>query len=375
MSLRIRRWLSACLFTAWAAAALAQEQICVRCHGSVELLSDFAPQRAASLHIEGVGGPHADFECGDCHDGFDIFPHESTSETWHCSNCHDDVATIISQSPHAALDGNSCTSCHGIHDVRAPGGEAFDSNCTACHQGRALAPGDVHLDLISCVDCHGSHDIRSHRDGEGRVTGLSEAERCGSCHDGPFADWIAGDIHHTRLLESGVGSPRPQTGATIQEPSPPSCSSCHGGHGVRAVATAEFARASSERCIACHADFGRRSADTYHTRAVRLGRPDAASCTDCHGAHGILPAEDPDSQVHPDRVLATCQQCHERATSLFASYDAHPVPTDRDRNPALFYSFLFMNVLLVGVLGVFSLHTLIWWIRIRIDQRREGGEG
>ena len=39
-------------------------------------------------------------------------------------------------------------------------------------------------------------------------------------------------------------------------------------------------------------------------------------------------------------------------------------------NAPLFYSFVFMNALLVGVLGVFGLHTALWWARLLIDRRK-----
>ncbi len=74
--------------------------------------------------------------------------------------------------------------------------------------------------------------------------------------------------------------------------------------------------------------------------------------------------------VSDARLVETCGTCHEHARPAFVQYDSHPDPLNRERNPWLYYSFLFMNTLLVGVLGVFGLHTLFWWVRLEIDKRR-----
>ena len=42
--------------------------------------------------------------------------------------------------------------------------------------------------------------------------------------------------------------------------------------------------------------------------------------------------------------------------------------TNRKLNPALYYIRLFMNLLLVGVLTFFLLHTILWLIRSRLEQ-------
>ena len=96
----------------------------------------------------------------------------------------------------------------------------------------------------------------------------------------------------------------------------------------------------------------------------------AATCSDCHGAHGIEPASVPTSRVAEANLVETCGDCHPKARPAFVQYDAHPDPMDRDRNPVLFYSFWFMNSLLIGTLTVFGLHTILWWIRATIDRRR-----
>jgi hypothetical protein len=125
-----------------------------------------------------------------------------------------------------------------------------------------------------------------------------------------------------------------------------------------------------DRCASCHAEATRTANNTYHMKARALGSSIVAGCSSCHGSHEIHPASDERSSIAPAKLLATCQKCHEHATARFAEYQPHPDPTDRAKNPALFFSFWFMNALLVGVLGVFLLHTAAWWLRLWLDHRR-----
>ena len=57
------------------------------------------------------------------------------------------------------------------------------------------------------------------------------------------------------------------------------------------------------------------------------------------------------------------------------SYDSHADPLNPDRNKPLFFSFVFMNTLLFGVLIVFGLHTFLWWVRILLDRRKATAAG
>ena len=63
-------------------------------------------------------------------------------------------------------------------------------------------------------------------------------------------------------------------------------------------------------CSACHQD----AADVYdkgiHGKDRVAGNKDVASCADCHGAHDILPASDPESRINPINVTQICERCH-----------------------------------------------------------------
>jgi cytochrome b subunit of formate dehydrogenase len=56
---------------------------------------------------------------------------------------------------------------------------------------------------------------------------------------------------------------------------------------------------------------------SVHGRAVENGSQSAAVCTDCHGAHDILPANDARSLINKFNVPATCGRCHSQVQSAY----------------------------------------------------------
>jgi hypothetical protein len=57
--------------------------------------------------------------------------------------------------------------------------------------------------------------------------------------------------------------------------------------------------------------------DSVHGRAVEKGSKKAAVCTDCHGAHEILPASDAKSPISKASVPGTCGKCHTEIENTF----------------------------------------------------------
>ena len=77
--------------------------------------------------------------------------------------------------------------------------------------------------------------------------------------------------------------------------------------------------------------------------------------------------------------METCRQFHADANENIVNYDPHANKKDRERNPALYWTYRFMQVLLAGVFLFFGAHTLLWFPRsfkARRERRRHGrGEG
>ena len=115
------------------------------------------------------------------------------------------------------------------------------------------------------------------------------------------------------------------------------CISCHGGDDrtvVQAVAHGGGFRGRPARkdipslCASCHSNQARMRAynlpvDQYamyqtsgHGRRLAQGDTRVAVCSDCHGAHDILPPSDPASRVFTTNIHRTCGTCHGDTTLM-----------------------------------------------------------
>jgi predicted CXXCH cytochrome family protein len=115
------------------------------------------------------------------------------------------------------------------------------------------------------------------------------------------------------------------------------CVSCHGGDDRSLEASVAHGRGWRGRiphrdipalCASCHADEARMRAynlpvDQYalyqtsgHGQRLAQGDARVAVCSDCHGAHEILPPSDPASSIYVLNVPRTCGRCHGDAALL-----------------------------------------------------------
>jgi predicted CXXCH cytochrome family protein len=118
------------------------------------------------------------------------------------------------------------------------------------------------------------------------------------------------------------------------------CDSCHGkaaGGDYRSIARTEIA----PLCSRCHSDAAymrqfrpQLRVDQYaqyltstHGKRMSSGETRVATCSDCHGGHGIRPVQDARSPVAPQRVATTCARCHSDTVrmSAFGHRDNPPV--------------------------------------------------
>lgn len=357
---------------------------CQRCHGELELIRQYVASldeaRAMLVPPDMLAASgHTGMSCRDCHSGFAQFPHEGRGTTLNCEACHEDVgADWLSGSHGPGVEnggGVACSECHGVHDVvpvdSLDSGRALiamSETCVSCHETQRLPVEAHHQDHAGCYDCHDPHGTTPPDEPESWMAPLQQPEVCGACHDSVATVWEGGI--HARML---------RTGTWEGDESPPSCTACHGAHPVLGADDRGIADIAVERCAACHEKATATYRGTYHGKATRLGSAAAATCAECHGAHEMLPAAEPASRVHEANLVSTCSECHEHARAAFVEYDSHPEPMNRERNPYIFYSFWFMNTLLIGTLTIFGIHTLLWWVRIMIDRRKAeaqmGGSG
>jgi nitrate/TMAO reductase-like tetraheme cytochrome c subunit len=127
------------------------------------------------------------------------------------------------------------------------------------------------------------------------------------------------------------------------------CASCHGGDPTKdddqAMSKAAGFRGKIKRsqvpelCASCHSDAAymhkfnpslrtdqlAQYKTSVHGQRLAKGDEQVAVCTDCHSVHGILPASDARSSVHPLNVATTCSHCHSDAQRM----KPYSIPTDQ----------------------------------------------
>ena len=114
--------------------------------------------------------------------------------------------------------------------------------------------------------------------------------------------------------------------------------------------------------------YARRSCESCHEEQTNKLHTLRANntCRQCHGAGPIAASAHYFSLMNPLRRHAyVCAKCHEGAGASFATYVVHaPVPSEhRHSVPALYWANVLMYALIVGVMAVFLVHGVGWWIR------------
>jgi cytochrome b subunit of formate dehydrogenase len=88
------------------------------------------------------------------------------------------------------------------------------------------------------------------------------------------------------------------------------CSSCHRKAPAGASSGTPAESLGKAECTPCHDAQAQAYAKSVHGVAIDAGNQQAARCTNCHGAHEIRKAGDPDSWVFKLRLPITCGRCH-----------------------------------------------------------------
>ena len=120
------------------------------------------------------------------------------------------------------------------------------------------------------------------------------------------------------------------------------CTSCHAGSADAAARSTDAAiprTAIAPLCAKCHSDAAyMRQFDpqvridqfsqyltSAHGKSMAKGETRVATCSDCHGAHGIARVRDSRSRVAPLNVANTCATCHADTTRMAAfGHEATP---------------------------------------------------
>jgi len=340
---------------------------CLACHATHATAlevpgSDGEPRKLLAITTEKYDrGVHGSMQCVACHSGIGVVPEAGHGHT---------------AEPPAALKSASCADCHqrlwetaraGQIDAGKPRLGTSMANLDAYRESFHARPSkdDPTKPLATCDDCHDTHTFRVPDKGapgfdEWR---LSIPAMCGkTCHTDSL-DEYAESIHGHQVLEKHDAK------AAV-------CSDCHSAHNIGNTSADEVKLAITASCGSCHEDKYKSYKATYHGQINTLGYAYTAKCFDCHGSHGILPEDDPDSKVHPANRMDTCKECHSGKKDLalapagFASFEPHATTDDFDRYPQTWIAYQMMVGLLLGTFGFFWLHTAMWFYREYQDRKK-----
>ncbi len=299
-----------------------------------------------SIHGEGLlkKGLVVAANCASCHTAHNILPHTDPSSSIArrniartCTKCHGQIELVHRKVIRGELWEKeahvlpACVDCHQPHKVRKvfyTQGMA-DSDCLKCHEKtdlKAKSGESMFVDekehqssrhaRVACAQCHSGVNVSKVRPCEG----MTAVVDCGACHTAVAQQYALS--RHGKLLIKG-------------DANAPSCKECHGTHGILGrlqSASDTFPTNVPRLCARCHRE-GQKAAvryrgpqhqiiesytDSIHGKGLlKSGLTVTATCTNCHTAHGVLPAVDPLSSVNRANVPTTCGRCHHGIQELF----------------------------------------------------------
>ena len=347
---------------------------------------------------------HEDLECLDCHTNMDMVPHEESDfyvGCEGCRNCHDDASDEYEAHGRMAVgecsDMPQCMDCHGDHDILPSDVKLskthpinLPNTCGFCHENLDMIkkyemiydhPVDVYEHSVhgmaakggiyvaaTCNDCHSTegtaHKILSPGHPESSINKYNIASTCGECHKGVEQDYREGI--HGKLVERG-------------QMDAPTCTGCHGEHGIISPSDPRSpvspVLVAEHTCSPCHESAslnekyglatGRLTTfiDSYHGLKSKAGDSKVANCASCHGAHRILPSDDPSSTVNSANLKQTCGDCHPGISESMATTPIHGVGEEGMHTTAADIVAQIYILAIIVIIGAMVLHWLIDIIR------------
>ena len=360
---------------------------CLSCHSNPNLKGTGSGQ-SKPLYVsadELAHSRHSRIACVQCHTGgtpSDVRACDTIKDKVDCSICHDKEVDQYRESTHGTLaaqgspDAPLCEDCHSPHGTLGKLNSAdptYSRNvpalCAKCHQeghkaavrysgkqshivdhyresihGQGLLQAGLTV-TANCADCHTPHHELPSRDPRSSVNRANIAETCAQCHRGIYELFTA-SVHSPNVTHSGKPLPV--------------CDDCHSAHSIQRTDLSEFRLNIMDQCGRCHQQITEAYFETFHGKVSKLGYLKTAKCYDCHGAHDILPVNDPRSHLSRNNIVATCGKCHTGSHRQFAGYLTHATHHDPKKYPFLFITFWGMTTLLIGTLVVSGVHTALW---------------
>jgi cytochrome b subunit of formate dehydrogenase len=226
----------------------------------------------------------------------------------------------LKDSIHGTMFG--CVDCH--KDVKGPVHESTPQRvfCSQCHADaqeayshslHAQASKSGKTPAANCEDCHGgAHQVMAADDAKSPVNHVNIPATCGRCHGQKF------------LMESNGQSAQPFLsyqesvhGQAIENGSKKAavCTDCHGAHQILSANDQKspiYKFNVPETCGKCHAAVKDTFMQSIHGQGILKGNGLAPVCTDCHGIHTIKSHANPNSPASEQNLSKDiCARCHE----------------------------------------------------------------
>lgn len=348
------------------------------CHANISDTKNYTGE------IKFTHGNHILLQCGDCHPRF---PHRLSGTEKPtmkgCFDCHG-----LYHGPKGLLGKANCEACHNtprwqlrpaFHSATwadkphvKPAQDELNTKCMMCHtttscvechdrKGIKWQPKSWDYDPSgwadgkpSCLTCHGNATLLKSIGGSNKsfqVSGVEDSAHstisCQQCHpdyrydDRPSATkmWSVNAGIQCATCHQDAEKEKNRAPVALYEKSvhaakiregnydSATCASCHGGHFINRLDSAEASaamHASAYRtCARCkqHGEAYATYNDYYHGRAYKKGATDAPACWQCHNSHDILPQNDPKSSVYKANLGTTCGRpgCHTGSTEQFGN--------------------------------------------------------
>jgi len=319
---------------------------CLSCHQAEKVFLTSAHSKA-EVDKKGIS-------CESCHDKAHevkvVRLYRGIAGDTLCGRCHKDIINEVNAGIHSKPFASgilTCVSCHTAHATQVSKEAVSQNGCFKCHTNTKLFDGvraangkpltslvqsydhSIHAESLkktgrgaTCIDCHGAHTIKTASDMTSPVNRANIVATCGKCH---------GNVEE-RYLNSSHGKAF-KNGLSVA----PVCTDCHNEHSIDSISdpNSPVSRGNEPNvCLNCHLgnkevlkltgvspEFLESIKHSVHLVALSKGNLKAATCSDCHGTHDMLPAGDPKAQIFKNNIPATCGKsgCHENVAAKYSA--------------------------------------------------------
>ena len=252
-----------------------------------------------------------------------------------CWSCHSDIQRQVDS--RRGLHGNlpetvagACTFCHSEHN----GDKIKLISDRSFHAAGVLTPEkfdhnrivrfnlNQRHDELTCKQCHPAAEVAFLAKDRKRFLGLSQ--QCESCHKDVHEGTFGGDClschGQSKSFKQADGFIHAKDFPLIGGHAGKKCIDCHDKNGPTSVATLKLKSSPVRACGECHESPHR--PQMLATIARQVGKPQAASCTECHGRDDrsfLYPVAQMTAKQHastgfvldPPHDKVQCAECHQ----------------------------------------------------------------